>query len=103
MALLGSGRRSSMRRKRRQYSAEFRLEAVRQVVAGDRSVAAVARDLGMHPGVSGTWTGRAEARAGPLTADELAELRRLRQENATLREEREILKKATAFFAKDAQ
>jgi transposase len=96
-----------MRRKRRQYSAEFRLEAVRQVVTGDRSVAAVARDLGMHPGVLGTWTRRAEARAapraGPLTPDELAELRRLRQENATLREEREILKKATAFFAKDAQ
>ena len=91
------------------YSEEFRREAVRLVEANPAQLETIARDLGVSANSLRLWRRRAEAdRDGPivvptrvLTLEE--ENRRLRQENARLTEEREILKKATAFFAKDAR
>jgi transposase len=91
------------------YPAEFREQAVELVRSG-RTIASVARDLGVSDTALGYWmkTDRAE-RGVPeangqvaLTSDERAEMARLRRENATLREEREILKKAAAFFVKES-
>jgi transposase len=97
-----------MRRKRQQYAREFKAEAIRQATTSDRSIAAVARDLGIKPALLSQWVrhvnGRTAVPGGTeVTASEAEELRRLRRENAVLREEREILKKATAFFAKEAR
>ena len=100
-----------MRKKRGRtaYTEEFRREAVRLVEANPDQLVEIARDLGVTPESLRSWRRRAAAdRDGPivppthvLTLEE--ENRRLRQENARLAEERDILKKATAFFAKDAR
>jgi transposase len=87
------------------YTDEFRREAVALVQAGNESVPEVARKLGVHPETLRIWC-RMAAGEGPSTAARVLveeENRRLRQENARLLEEREILKKATAFFARDAR
>ena len=88
------------------YTDEFRQEAVRLVEAGLRPVTEIARELGMHPDTLRSWCQlKAKQRQGAPASTKILleeENRRLRQENARLREEREILKKATAFFAKDA-
>ena len=100
------------KRGRRAYTDEFRREAVRLVEANPDQLVDIARDLGVTPESLRNWRRRAQAdRDGPivpavaptrvLSLEE--ENRRLRQENARLAEEREILKKATAFFAKDAR
>jgi transposase len=86
------------------YPPEFRAEAVRLVRAGDTSLAQVARDLGVSNWTLRLWVKRAQIDAGEaegLTTDERAELARLRRENRVLREEREILKRAAAFFARE--
>jgi transposase len=90
------------------FSEEFRREALR--LAETRPLTQVARELGMHPETLRGWRRVARARGeaagstAPATVPALeAEMRRLRREVAQLREEREILKKATAFFAKDAR
>jgi transposase len=89
------------------FSEEFRREAVR--LAETRPVAQVARELGVHPETLRGWRRIARARGErgettPATVPEMeAEMRRLRREVERLREEREILKKATAFFARDAR
>ncbi len=87
-------------------TAEFRSEAVRLVEESGQSLRQVARDLGLSVETLRRWVlqAKADAGAGPvgaLTKDERAELRRLRQEVKTLQLEREILKKAAAFFAKE--
>ena len=97
------------RRGRTAYTEEFRREAVRLVERDPSQLPQIARDLGVHPETLHAW--RQRARANPdgaivpaarvLTLEE--ENRRLRQENARLAEERDILKKATAFFARDAR
>jgi transposase-like protein len=94
------------RRKRRQFSPDFKAEAVRLVKAGDRNLATVARDLDLTPSALREWVHgsleRSEASsAGVITDDEREELVRLRRENKRLLLEREILKKAAAFFAKE--
>jgi len=94
------------RLKNRQYTPEYRAEAVRQVNVGDRSMAQVARDLGLRPQRLWEWVRQAEVDAGKgepeeLTTTERGELKQLRREVVRLREEKEILKKATAFFAKE--
>ena len=94
------------RKKRRQYTPEYRAEAVRQVNLGDRSMSQVARDLGLRMNTLWDWVRQAEVDAGKgepeeLTTTEREELKQLRREVGRLREEREILKKATAFFAKE--
>jgi transposase-like protein len=94
------------RKKRRQYTPEYRAEAVRQVNLGDRSLSQVARDLGLRLNTLWEWVHQAEVDAGKgepgeLTTTEREELKQLRREVARLREEKEILKKATAFFARE--
>ena len=92
------------RRPRRQFDEEFRSQAVRLVLDDGKSVGAVARDLDLTASALRLWVHRARAdrtqgRTG-LTTAEREELARLRKENRELRTEREILKKAAAFFAK---
>jgi transposase len=92
------------RRTRRQFSDEFKQQAVRLVLEEGKSVNAVARELDLVASALGQWVKQAQAdhskgRTG-LTTAEREELARLRKENRVLQEERDILKKATAFFAK---
>lgn len=99
-----------MKRTRRYFSQAFKEEATRQLEGGKQSAAVIARELGIDASVLRRWRGEIETQrvtardrtSGRLTASEQDELRRLRRENAVLREEREILKKATAFFAREA-
>jgi transposase len=87
------------------YSAEFRAEAIRLVRTSGKSKTAIARDLGISLEALRAWVRQAELDASErrdgLTTDEVAELRRLRRENKILREEREILVQAAAFFARE--
>jgi transposase len=88
------------------YTAEFRADAVRLVEQNDKSLRQLATDLGLAPESLRRWVqqARADAGVGPvgmLTTAEQEELRRLRREVRTLQLERDILKKATAFFAKE--
>ena len=92
------------RRSRRQFSEEFRAQAVRLVLDEGKTVGAVARELDLTASALRIWVDRARAdRTGGktgLTSAEREELTRLRKELRIVQEEREILKKATAFFAK---
>lgn len=97
-------------RQRRRFTQEFKLEAVRLAGVGDRPMSEVARDVGIRAEMLRQWKRQAEARVGHAPSDifpgngklisQDEEIRRLRRENAVLREERDILGKATAFFAK---
>ena len=94
------------KRKRRRFTPEFKAEAVRLVETSGRTCAEVARDLGIQPTGLRAWVEQARIDAGKgapdaLTSDEKKELAALRKENRVLKEEREILKKAAAFFAKE--
>ena len=94
--------------KRRKFSREFKLEAVRLVKERGVSVAQAARDLDLHENVLRKWI--REVSADPQQAfpgqgqmkPEQLEIERLRKEVAKLKAERDILKKAAAFFAKEA-
>ena len=97
------------RRKTKSYPESFRKEAVRLADQPDRTAADVARELGIHVGQIYNWRtqfsklskGQFKIHEGvDHSRDESAELRKLRRENAKLREERDFLKKATAYFAK---
>jgi transposase len=95
------------KRKRRKFTAEFKAEAVRLCQVGDRSVGQVARDLDLTETALREWVRVAaidagKGPAGALTTAEREELTRLRRENKRLQMEREILKKAAAFFAKES-
>jgi transposase len=94
------------KRRRRSFPPEFKAEAVRVVRESGKSVSTVARELDLTETALRRWVIQAEIDAGrsgsgALTTDERAELAHLRRENKTLRMERDILKKATAFFAKE--
>jgi transposase len=87
------------------YSEEFRREAVRLLRTSGRSVPQLAKELGCSPTSLRNWAAQREVDEGKapgLTSDEREELRRLRRELRTVTEEREILKKAAAFFAKES-
>ena len=92
---------------RKKYTKEFKLEAVRMLEAGDRTGQQVERDLGIGSGQVYKWRREFEAsgeRAFPgngTPRDE--ELVRLRKENASLREDREILRKVVAMFSKPSR
>ena len=93
------------RRPRRQFDDDFKAQAVRLVLDEGKSVGSVARDLDLTETALRDWVKRARAdrthgKTG-LTTAEREELARLRKENRVLREEREILKKAAAFFANE--
>jgi transposase len=96
---------SGTRRVRRQFTDEFKTGAVRLVLDEGQTVSAVARDLDLTLNSLRVWVERARAdrtqgKTG-LTTAEREELQRLRKENRQLRMDREILKKAAAFFVKD--
>ena len=88
------------------YPAAFRAEAVELVHTSDTSIPQIARELGISDQALRDWVKQSDVDAGrgrpsELTTEERAELRRLRRENQVLRQEREMLKKAAAFFAKE--
>jgi transposase len=87
------------------YTPEFRAEAVRLVRSSpDKSIVQIARELGISDSSLHGWLKQSQIDAGQregLTTEEQEELRKLRKEVKTLRQERDILKKATAFFARE--
>jgi transposase len=94
------------KRKRRAFTTEFKAGAVRLVRESGKSVPTVARELDLTETALRSWVRQAEVDAGrgapgALTSAEREELGRLRRETRTLRMERDILKKAMAFFAKE--
>jgi transposase len=95
------------RRPRRQFNDDFKAQAVRLVLDEGKTVGSVARDLDLTETALREWVTRARAdRTGGktgLTTTEREELARLRKENRVLREEREIPKKAAAFFANEGR
>src|SRR3954454_18304334 len=97
-------RMSKERRQRRSFTDEFKTGAVRLVLDEGKTVAQVAGDLDLTPSALGGWVEQARADRSKgktgLTSEERAELARLKKENRELRMERDLLKKATAFFAK---
>ena len=93
------------RRLRRQFDDDFKAQAVRLVLDDGKSVGATARDLDLTESALRSWVERArvdrtQGKTG-LTTTEREELARLRKENRILREGREILRKAAAFFANE--
>ncbi len=89
------------RRRRPTYAPEFRAEAVKRVRNSEDSLLGIARDLGVSVSTLKAWVEASRPQPEvPLTDDERTELTRMRTEVRELRMEREILKKATAFFAK---
>lgn len=91
--------------KRKSYTPKYRREAARLVIDTGRTIAEVAREIGVGEQLLGRWVAieRAKMDSPPdaLDVDERAELERLRRENAQLRMDREFLKKAAAFFIVD--
>ena len=91
---------------RRKYDKTFKLEVLKMIQQSDKTIKSIAQELGIHPGVISRW--RKEFRKHETDAfpgkghqtPEDEEIRRLRKELADIKEERDILKKAVAFFAK---
>lgn len=93
------------RRKRRRFTPEYKREVVELVRGSGKSIGQLCGELGLTETAVRAWVKRADVDAGKgptgaLTSAERAELSELRKENRELRMQREILKKATAFFAK---
>ena len=93
-------------RPRRSFTPEFKADIVERCQAGDRTVSQVARDFDLTETAVRAWVNQAETDAGErpgLTTEERAELTRLRRENRSLKEDVEVLKRATVFFAKETR
>ena len=90
---------------RRNFTPEYKDQAVSLVLGSGRSIAEVARSIGVHEMTLGKWVKKAKDSGQvpnkDLSEDERAELDRLRKENATLRMERDFAKKVAAWFAKE--
>jgi len=96
----------SPRRPKRTFTPEYRAEVVALYRTTDKSVAEIARELDLTPSALKRWITQAEVNVGEragLTTSEREELAYLRKENRILREERDILKRATAFFARETR
>ncbi|MFE5211605.1 transposase [Streptomyces sp. NPDC056600] len=93
-------------RPRRSFTPEFKAEIVELCRRGDRTIGQVARDFDLPETAVRLWVSQAQVDAGEkdgLTSAERDELARLRRENRRLREDVEVLKRATAFFAKETR
>jgi transposase len=94
-------------RPRRSFTSEFKAEIVELCQRGDRSVGQVAKDFDLTETAVRQWLNQAERDAGTgdggLTTSEKEELAQLRRENRRLREDVDILKRATAFFVKETR
>jgi transposase-like protein len=98
--------KTNQKQKRRVHTAEFKTDTVKLVREGGRSVAQVCQELGLADSLLRTWlkqaaADRGEGPPGALTTPEKEELSHLRREVKVLRMEREILKRAATFFAKE--
>ena len=92
------------RRTHRRFTPEFKAEAVRLLHNSQEPIARIARELGVTPQSLRAWREAARPQpATPLTEDERSELGRLRREIRRVEQERDILKKATAFFARQSE
>ena len=96
------------KRKRRKFSAEYKAETVRLIQRSCKSIGQMALELGIGETALRRWVEQAEVEAGggpegALKRSEREELVELRRENRRLRLERELLKKATAFFARESE
>jgi transposase len=96
------------KRKRRQFTDEFKQDTVRLIRESGKTVAEIARDLDLSESAVRNWLNQAEidegrGGQGEITTAERQELQRLRRENKQLQMEREILKKAAAFFARESR
>ncbi len=103
---MSSSRDRKPRRARRSFTPEFKAEIVERCAQGDRSIGEVARDFDLTETAVREWVKQAEVDAGArpgLTTEEREELTRLRRENRQLRGDVEILRRATAFFAKETR
>jgi transposase len=92
-------------RTRRSFTDEFKRDAVAMVLDDGNKIVDVARRLGIGEGTLGNWIAQARTDRGErsgLTSSEKAELAELRNENARLRMERDLLKRATAFWVKES-
>jgi len=92
-------------RTRRYFSPEFKAETIELIRSSGRSIPDICRELDLTETTVRNWMRQTRIDAGDeegLSTDERDELRRLRSENRTLRMERDLLKKAAAFFAKDS-
>ena len=93
-------------RRRRSFTREYKAEVVELCRTSGQTIGAVARDLGLTETALRRWVAQAEVDAGRrdgITTAERDELSRLRKENRVLREERDILKRATVFFAAETR
>src|SRR5271166_647230 len=94
------------KRPRRSFSDEYKAEVVELCRSSDKTITEVAGDLGLTVSAVRRWVAQADIDAGRrpgMTTEEHAELVQLRKENRVLREERDILKRATVFFAKETR
>ena len=94
------------RRPRRSFPDEYKAQVVELCRGGERSIGAVAKDLDLSETAVRRWVAQAEIDAGRregLTSAEREELARLRRENRTLRDERDLLRRAAAFFARETR
>jgi transposase-like protein len=99
------GEEQQARRTRRKFSDEFKRDAVEIVRTSGESIAGVARELGIYDSSLGSWVRQDQINRGErdgLTTDEGQELSELRRENARLRMERELLKRAVAFWVRES-
>jgi transposase len=102
-----------MAQKRRQFTREFKVEAVRLATSGEKKLEHVARDVGIRPDMLRAWKRQSEGRAGLSEGDVFPgngnltskdeEIRALRRELDVVKQERDFLKKAAAYFAKESR